>query len=461
MSSDQILYDCIQDLLKKSIELLSDKLNCFKELNEKFEQLPIEYPAILYTDENQIKKYLFIKDYVKRLILIIEESLKDDIESCIRIIQLYHKTSTQLSHGKIVMNMLQNQVDSKNFLFHILEAMIIDYLRCNKINTPKLKSLCDDMKKFFYDDEIEITILSPLQGFESPESDELYISKSISIRKISMEEKIFLFDKNISDEFLPYNTNWILQYKIKVRKDIENDAYFRLVDSKLTDNIFATVITALRLFQFGDFGTNSFVGFVSLDVPINLVNISNLKIMGFGSAPFGRYIFYKKNLPEFIRFLNQYDSLLSKILNHRIEGKEDSFIQIKNAIRRFNLSYQRYNESDVIIDKLIALESLLSKKDENELMTFRLSLRAAKLLKSTIGERKDCYKDIKEIYNIRSKIVHGDLEGHYHGKNARIIGMNLITTHAIVSSIILSYMDHLNNNDDFNHLDLIERLDFE
>ena len=55
---------------------------------------------------------------------------------------------------------------------------------------------------------------------------------------------------------------------------------------------------------------------------------------------------------------------------------------------------------------MIALECLILPKQDTEL-SYRLSQRAAWFLGNTPDERKDIKKLIKELYNIRSKIVHG------------------------------------------------------
>jgi hypothetical protein len=54
-----------------------------------------------------------------------------------------------------------------------------------------------------------------------------------------------------------------------------------------------------------------------------------------------------------------------------------------------------------------ALEALLTKKDETEGLTYRLSMRIANLLGSDADARKAKFLEIKRFYNLRSRIVHG------------------------------------------------------
>jgi Apea-like HEPN len=57
------------------------------------------------------------------------------------------------------------------------------------------------------------------------------------------------------------------------------------------------------------------------------------------------------------------------------------------------------------IDVSIALEALLG--DDRFDLTYKLGLRAARLLSKSFDERKAIRKAIKEFYSIRSAVVHG------------------------------------------------------
>ena len=61
---------------------------------------------------------------------------------------------------------------------------------------------------------------------------------------------------------------------------------------------------------------------------------------------------------------------------------------------------------DKAIDGGICLEALFG-DDNNQEITYRLSLRAALLLSNDPTERVAISKDVKQFYNLRSKAVHG------------------------------------------------------
>jgi hypothetical protein len=60
-----------------------------------------------------------------------------------------------------------------------------------------------------------------------------------------------------------------------------------------------------------------------------------------------------------------------------------------------------------VVGAVTALEALLTKKEETEGLTYRLSMRTANLLGHDVEARKSIFREVKSFYNLRSKIVHG------------------------------------------------------
>jgi hypothetical protein len=60
-----------------------------------------------------------------------------------------------------------------------------------------------------------------------------------------------------------------------------------------------------------------------------------------------------------------------------------------------------------VVGSISALEALLTKREETEGLSYRLSLRVANLLGFDADSRKNTFKDVKKFYNLRSRIVHG------------------------------------------------------
>ncbi len=80
------------------------------------------------------------------------------------------------------------------------------------------------------------------------------------------------------------------------------------------------------------------------------------------------------------------------------------------ALRRLNQAYERVNPEDRLLDHWIALEALFLPSDRDEL-SFRASMRIAAFLGRSTEERRELFKQMRESYDVRSKVVHGDVSG--------------------------------------------------
>jgi Apea-like HEPN len=59
------------------------------------------------------------------------------------------------------------------------------------------------------------------------------------------------------------------------------------------------------------------------------------------------------------------------------------------------------------VELMTAFEALVTKKDEVEGLTYRLGLRVANFLGRDAQERKTIFRQVKQFYGLRSRIVHG------------------------------------------------------
>jgi hypothetical protein len=86
-------------------------------------------------------------------------------------------------------------------------------------------------------------------------------------------------------------------------------------------------------------------------------------------------------------------------------------LRLADSVPALNLALNLYSadngEELNAVSTVTALEALLTKKDENEGLTYRLSMRAANLLGRNAEARKQIFLEIKSFYNLRSKLVHG------------------------------------------------------
>jgi len=86
---------------------------------------------------------------------------------------------------------------------------------------------------------------------------------------------------------------------------------------------------------------------------------------------------------------------------------EDSRRYLRTAISRFRLSKLTDRLDDKLVDLWIGLESLHSIDPEE--LSYRISLRAATLLAKINSERPTIFRDLRELYKKRSRVVHGEM----------------------------------------------------
>ena len=108
--------------------------------------------------------------------------------------------------------------------------------------------------------------------------------------------------------------------------------------------------------------------------------------------------FYVLNSVEVSSLITFRDNLLPVL------RKIDSFPAANLAISLYGA--ENGDEQDAI-SAITALEALLTKKEETEGLTYRLSMRTANLLGNDPEARKRIFQEVKHFYNLRSKLVHG------------------------------------------------------
>lgn len=87
--------------------------------------------------------------------------------------------------------------------------------------------------------------------------------------------------------------------------------------------------------------------------------------------------------------------------------------QLRQAIYRAGTYYESSHERAEVGERLIALsiavESLFSPSDQGELK-FRIAQSAAQFIGKTPDERKEIFRELSDMYNRRSKLVHGSYD---------------------------------------------------
>lgn len=101
-------------------------------------------------------------------------------------------------------------------------------------------------------------------------------------------------------------------------------------------------------------------------------------------------------------------SKLRELLSSYADIKSTKGLEV--AIQRFRSSCERYQPPDPerLLDMAFSFEAIFLNDGENKELSYRLSLRAARFLGQTPEERETIFQSVKNLYDIRSKIAHGE-----------------------------------------------------
>ena len=86
--------------------------------------------------------------------------------------------------------------------------------------------------------------------------------------------------------------------------------------------------------------------------------------------------------------------------------REHHYLQL--PARRLGFGGKRENREDALIDYVIGLESLLGTAAERMEIGYRFRIRGAVVLSKRRTERRQVMGSLRSLYNLRSRIVHGE-----------------------------------------------------
>ena len=112
----------------------------------------------------------------------------------------------------------------------------------------------------------------------------------------------------------------------------------------------------------------------------------------------GVFSFMSEEAPFFERFSESLLPLLGSL-----NRSECAYPQLEMSLQLFGRDDGVDND---ILNALTAFEGILTNESNAEL-SYRLSLRVAHLLATDASSRKQIFKDMKDFYDLRSKLVHG------------------------------------------------------
>jgi hypothetical protein len=408
------LHATLLELVNKTIQQLSEGLNLQTETRGLYNKIKtMEEPLRQYDKTSLLHEDLILNEMMDYFVDSRKELLTSlqEYSICVSVMDKDETISKQINKSHRLLGHIQ-YITHWSYISHILKTMVRSYLRYEEINRQKYDSLYSDLEQFFYNERIKLVEICPLLNFDIINyPDPIILSDCLSLRRVDNEQRSLLAEKlaflgiGIDDII---KIKYVLEYSFSLSKgfDISPEIQDKEYPSHL-NSLFASVITALRLYKEGAVGTNMLLQIVMLDLPIRMSKILlGLPILGMETRPGIDYNMNETEVREFNSFWNKYNVQLLNLLDFK-NTKGDQYRNIKTALSRFNSAYDKRNLEDKIIDWVISFESLFSKKDDpTDSITHKLALRSSRFSKPPL-ERKDLYNRFKEVYGARSKIVHG------------------------------------------------------
>jgi hypothetical protein len=440
------------ELVNKSIQQLSVALRLQIETRLLYNKIKaIEEPARQYDKSTILQEDLMLNAMLDYIVNSRKESLTSQPEYsiCVSLMDNDETISKQINKLHTLLSLIQ-YITHWSYISHILKTMVRSYVRYEKVDIRRYDKLYSDLEEFLYNRRIKLVEICPLLNFDiTNHPHPIMLSNHLSLRRINDDERSLLAENlrflGISlDDII--KIKYVIEYRFSLSKgfDISPEIQDKEYPSHLK-SLFASVITALRLYKEGSVVGNMLLQIVMLDLPIRM-SMLGLPILGLETRPGTEYNLNKTEVKEFRNFWNKYNIQLLNILDLKIT-KTDHYRNIRTALSRFNSAYDKRDQADKIVDWIISLESLLSKKgDPTDSITHKLSLRGSRLSKLPL-ERKEFYVKLKEAYHLRSKIVHGETV------------KPKIDVRSHISQCIIKYLDKLVSGHD--HVSILESIDFD
>jgi hypothetical protein len=184
-----------------------------------------------------------------------------------------------------------------------------------------------------------------------------------------------------------------------------------LGNNLLHDRKASRAVLALRLFKDGDIGMG--VMWLSRRVSFDLGNLGGQAISDPRTRAAASLPEYTLDSSDLAPVRDLYDVLL------RLEDPPTSApVNLNLALQSFSDMYERHSFRDDtrLVDTITAAESLLGTRAE---LSFRLPFRVAAILGSDHDDRLNTFKQMRDYYEVRSRVVHGDELGNRQRRKLR------------------------------------------
>jgi len=426
---NQILYERFKNLADKSFDMLDNYS----------ETLPYELKrCITITYGGGGSEFFgytpcfwgFIERYKDELTILPEFAL------CIEAIQQDKSINKDIEIADFLIQFLTKLAREKEF-FEVDIKRYLDEFHKRKnemlrFNIDNFNKVYSRYEKYLYSDR-QVIAFAPLRGFES-ESEDIDLGNFFKIRRMPADELTELwYDYYNLSTFSKSDSIRMIKFCIVTEQKSQADI----------NTEFNSIITSLRLWKKGSVGYDT-IYYLSKWSPLG-GRISGSTSIFFGHPP---VVLKSTEVEEFKNFYVKFNEV--KISDYKF---------LDMAINRFNYAYERKRQEDKLVDYMIAFEALFMK--ETQELQHRLSVRIARFLEGEYDKRKDLFLDFKRIYDLRSKIVHGESINHKNLKKLKVESLSELISKVEeqLRESIKRFIDLIDQDVNYNHEEFLDKLD--
>lgn len=332
-------------------------------------------------------------------------------------------------------------VGTFNLLINLIDRYIHTY-GLKHITRAKFKAIYLPIENYLYSSYLSLDIIVPIHFVDVSINTTQHIDDFITIERMSGDfqtarSMLISISHKSQSPTIGMSTHSIVFKNIRIPKpmnDMENtilfyDSLHRMgFITLIVDNYF----TALRLSTIQDL---NYTQILFKPREWTFAYTANLPPL-FGSSVDHVLSFAKNNYHKIERpVVRKHDIKQSSEYYKLIVSNKNNGIRI--ALERFNKSFHRENSDDAIIDLAIGFEVLLS--DSQNEIAHKISTRVALLSKIDQAIKEEpfvVFKNMKEFYSVRSKIVHGTKNNKIQNEIIAKIGLTYL---GMVIRLLLIY----------------------
>jgi hypothetical protein len=281
--------------------------------------------------------------------------------------------------GNIVAGFIVRNFEINNYTFEITD--------------PSFNQAFDELMLFLEKDSFEITILQSLHG-PSGDLEEIELGENSSIVKV--DHRIAeLFNRYYSTTDGHYIDMFDGDYILKTRYSALKKDYFKSgrLEKQLLEKLFMVALLA----GIGNIEKGKII-YESSDWPLNTIHAPHSFYYNINRYDFHHpsvYSFTTEGIPLIQRAID--------IIGATDVSKLDQKIQ--HAIKRVIKAKAATSIDDKVVELALALEYIIN--TERYEITLQLRLKGTRVYAST-GEEELSYNTIRDFYDLRSKVVHGN-----------------------------------------------------